>query len=192
MGLFTLKIIKYFLVIGLFTLKIIKYDYEYRYFRTNQHEYEYEYEYYYFRTWASYGPLNNVGELWPILNFLEEDFFADQDEFLAQCREALSVEQDLQLKAKLRPFVLQRSKAEVGQAEVELGLAPMEETTLLLEVTHFQKRCYRSLLEQNRELLLKGTADNIYVSGPSFNNLSLQLRLCCNHPFLIKVPYKCV
>ena len=39
------------------------------------------------------------------------------------------------------------------------------------------------MLEQNRALLLRGAEG---VSGPSFNNLSMQLRHCCNHPFLIK------
>lgn len=53
-----------------------------------------------------------------------------------------------------------------------------------VEITNFQKRCYRALLEQNRELLLKGAAS--CVAGPSFNNVSMQLRHCCNHPFLIK------
>ena len=43
---------------------------------------------------------------------------------------------------------------------------------------------YRALLEQNRGLLLRGA--EAAISGPSFNNLSMQLRHCCNHPFLIK------
>ena len=32
--------------------------------------------------------------------------------------------------------------------------------------------------------MLRGAEGSI--SGPSFNNLSMQLRHCCNHPFLIK------
>jgi SNF2 family DNA or RNA helicase len=46
-----------------------------------------------------------------------------------------------------------------------------------------QKACYRAILEQNRSLLLSGADAR---TGPSFLNVHMQLRHCCNHPFLIK------
>mmetsp|Transcript_46978 Transcript_46978/g.109578 ORF Transcript_46978/g.109578 Transcript_46978/m.109578 type:complete len:2415 (-) Transcript_46978:291-7535(-) len=122
---------------------------------------------------------NHVGELWSILNFLDSATFPDLDEFLENFGEMTSAVQVQQLNAQLRPYLLQRKKV-----DVDLGLTPMEETLVYVEITNFQKRCYRALLEQNRELLLRGAADTI--SGPSFNNVSMQLRHCCNHPFLIK------
>jgi SNF2 family DNA or RNA helicase len=82
------------------------------------------------------------------------------------------------LTEKLRPYLLRRTKG-----DVDLGLTPMEETLLSVEITNYQKQCYRALLEQNRSLLLRGATG---VAGPSFNNLAMQLRHCCNHPFLIK------
>eukprot|EP00965_Chrysotila_dentata_P099795 3298064-Pleurochrysis_carterae.AAC.1 len=43
--------------------------------------------------------------------------------------------------------------------------------------------CYRAVLERNRELLLRGAGT--VGTGPSFNNVSMMLRHCCNHPWLI-------
>ena len=80
---------------------------------------------------------------------------------------------------RLRPYLLRRTKA-----DVDLGLTPMDETLVTVEITNYQKTCYRALLEQNRSLLLRG-AEGV-VQGPSFNNLAMQLRHCCNHPFLIR------
>ena len=59
----------------------------------------------------------------------------------------------------------------------------MCQTLVTVEITNYQKTMYRALLEQNRTLLLRGASG---VQGPSFNNLAMQLRHCCNHPFLIK------
>jgi SNF2 family DNA or RNA helicase len=39
------------------------------------------------------------------------------------------------LNAQLRPYLLQRKKA-----DVDLGLTPMEETLVYVEITNFQKR----------------------------------------------------
>ena len=62
------------------------------------------------------------------------------------------------------------------------SIMPMEETLVTVEITYYQKQCYRAILEQNRSLLLEGA---VVQDGPSFNNLAMQLRHCCNHPFLI-------
>ena len=78
----------------------------------------------------------------------------------------------------MRPFLLRRTKA-----DVELNLLPMKETLIEVEITNFQKRCYRAILERNRTILLRGADAS---SGPSFNNTAMQLRHCCNHPYLIK------
>ena len=47
------------------------------------------------------------------------------------------------LTALLRPYLLRRTKA-----DVDLGLAPMRETLISVDITNFQKACYRALLEQ--------------------------------------------
>ena len=122
---------------------------------------------------------NNVGELWSVLNLLDPASFGDADDFEERYGDMHSAEQVGRLTALLRPYLLRRTKG-----DVDLGLAPMRETLISVEITNFQKASYRALLEQNRALLLRGAEGAI--SGPSFNNLSMQLRHCCNHPFLIK------
>ena len=57
------------------------------------------------------------------------------------------------LREALRPYLLQRKKA-----DVEGGLAPLEEVVIWVELTAFQKRCYRAVLEERRELLAPGTS----------------------------------
>ena len=60
----------------------------------------------------------------------------------------------------------------------------MDRTVISVDITNFQKRCYRAILERNRSVLLRGSEAS--GAGPSFNNVSMQLRHCCNHPFLIE------
>ena len=121
---------------------------------------------------------NHVGELWSILNLLDETAFESSEAFLEAYGDMTSASQVGALTEKLRRYLLRRTKG-----DVDLGLAPMEETLISVEITNFQKQTYRALLEQNRTLLLRGATN---VTGPSFNNLAMQLRHCCNHPFLIK------
>lgn len=48
-----------------------------------------------------------------------------------------------------------------------------------VEMTKKQKEVYRGLLEKNKNEMIKG------LSTANFNSLAIQLRKCCNHPFLI-------
>jgi chromodomain-helicase-DNA-binding protein 7 len=52
-----------------------------------------------------------------------------------------------------------------------------------VEITLFQKKIYRAVLERNRDVLCRGSST---ASVPSLINLQMELRKCCNHPFLIK------
>ncbi|KAL1518947.1 hypothetical protein AB1Y20_003217 [Prymnesium parvum] len=121
---------------------------------------------------------NNVSELFSLLHFLDPQHFLSLSSFLSQYGEIQSAEQVASLTRVLRPYLLRREKA-----DVEVELLPLEEVLVYVEITQFQKRCYKAILEQNRKLLLRG-AD--VKTGPSFNNVSMQLRHCCNHPYLIR------
>lgn len=44
---------------------------------------------------------------------------------------------------------------------------------------------YRALYERNKTMLIKGFSQNS-AGIAAFNNLEMQLRKCCNHPFLMK------
>lgn len=80
------------------------------------------------------------------------------------------------LKQILKPMMLRRLKE-----DVEKNLAPKEETIIEVELTNIQKKYYRAILERNFQFLAKGTNSSV----PSLMNTMMELRKCCNHPFLI-------
>ena len=78
----------------------------------------------------------------------------------------------------VRPYLLRRQKN-----DVEKSLAPLEETIVWVEMTIFQKKTYKAILEGNREMLVGGVTG---AAMPRLINLQMELRKCCNHPYLIK------
>ena len=50
-----------------------------------------------------------------------------------------------------------------------------------VELTATQKQYYRAILERNFNFLSKGSGTTV----PSLLNVMMELRKCCNHPFLI-------
>lgn len=67
--------------------------------------------------------------------------------------------------------------------DVEKSLAPKEETIIEVELTRIQKKYYKAILERNFDHLRGGgTSKNL----PSLLNIMMELRKCCNHPFLVK------
>lgn len=53
-----------------------------------------------------------------------------------------------------------------------------------VELTNIQKKYYRAILERNFTFLSKGTGSSANV--PNLLNTMMELRKCCNHPYLIK------
>ena len=68
---------------------------------------------------------------------------------------------------------------------MEQSIPPLQETIIDVEMTNIQKTIYKALYEKNKEMLVKGLATNSACNA-NLNNLEIQLRKCCNHPFLIK------
>lgn len=57
-----------------------------------------------------------------------------------------------------------------------------------MELTNIQKKYYRAILEKNFSFLSKGGAGASGGGGSSVPNLlntMMELRKCCNHPYLI-------
>lgn len=67
--------------------------------------------------------------------------------------------------------------------DVERSLAPKEETIIEVELTNIQKKYYRAILERNFQFLAKGST---WSNAPNLMNTMMELRKCCNHPYLIK------
>lgn len=69
------------------------------------------------------------------------------------------------------------------QEDVEKGVPPKEETRVSIELTLTQKRLYRALFEKNVSVL--NPRGRKAGSTPSLMNVVMQLRKCCNHPFML-------
>lgn len=70
--------------------------------------------------------------------------------------------------------------------DVEKKLAPKQETIIEVELTNIQKKYYRAILEKNFAFLSKGAGQ---ANVPNLVNTMMELRKCCNHPYLIKGRY---
>uniref|UniRef100_A0A8C8EVK4 DNA helicase n=1 Tax=Oncorhynchus tshawytscha TaxID=74940 RepID=A0A8C8EVK4_ONCTS len=121
---------------------------------------------------------NTVEELFSLLHFLEPAQFSSESEFLRDFGDLKTEEQVQKLQAILKPMMLRRLKE-----DVEKNLAPKQETIIEVELTDVQKKYYRAILERNFSFLSMGATSNSNV--PNLLNTMMELRKCCNHPYLI-------
>ncbi|XVE66040.1 hypothetical protein DITRI_Ditri08aG0049500 [Diplodiscus trichospermus] len=133
---------------------------------------------------------NSLQELWSLLNFLlpnifnsvqnfEEWFnapFADRGDVSLTDEEQLLIIR--RLHQVIRPFILRRTKD-----EVEKYLPGKSQVILKCDLSAWQKAYYQQVTEKGRVGL-----DNGSGKSKSLQNLTMQLRKCCNHPYLF-VPY---
>ncbi|XP_033117287.1 chromodomain-helicase-DNA-binding protein 8-like [Anneissia japonica] len=122
---------------------------------------------------------NNIEELFSLLQFLEPGRFHSLTDFMEDFGDLKTERQVEKLQQLLRPMMLRRLKE-----DVEKNLAPKEETIIEVELTNIQKKYYRAILEKNFNFLCKGSSSTANV--PNLMNTMMELRKCCNHPFLIK------
>uniref|UniRef100_A0A8C8SFP0 Chromodomain helicase DNA binding protein 8 n=1 Tax=Pelusios castaneus TaxID=367368 RepID=A0A8C8SFP0_9SAUR len=120
---------------------------------------------------------NTVEELFSLLHFLEPSQFPSEAEFLKDFGDLKTEEQVQKLQAILKPMMLRRLKE-----DVEKNLAPKQETIIEVELTNIQKKYYRAILEKNFSFLSKGAG---HTNMPNLLNTMMELRKCCNHPYLI-------
>ncbi|KAM0853015.1 hypothetical protein ACQ4PT_051366 [Festuca glaucescens] len=121
---------------------------------------------------------NNLHELWSLLNFLLPEIFSSAetfDEWFQISGENDQHEVVQQLHKVLRPFLLRRLKS-----DVEKGLPPKKETILKVGMSEMQKQYYRALLQKDLEVINAGGERKRLL------NIAMQLRKCCNHPYLFQ------
>ena len=123
---------------------------------------------------------NNVEELWSLLNFVDSAYFNSVSDFVFEFGDLKESKQLEKLQADLAPYLLKREKE-----NVETSVPPKEEVIVEVELTAPQKQYYRALYENNKSFLCRPSASYKNV-GPSMTNLAMELRKCCNHPFLIR------
>merc|ERR1719198_2725619 len=133
-------------------------------------------------------------ELWSLLNFLLPAIFNDLEAFQKwfdfadhmaskEGSEAM-LEQEMsqcivtKLHQVLQPFLLRRLKVDVLR-----DLKPKHEIVLYAALTEHQKTFYSAIQRGKLAELLKD-AGVASTARTSFRNKLMQLRKCCNHPFL--------
>lgn len=124
---------------------------------------------------------NNLHELWALLNFLLPDIFADSQAF-DDWFSSESTEEDKdnvvkQLHTILKPFLLRRIKN-----DVETSLLPKQEMNLYVGMSAMQKKWYKQILEKDLDAV--NGANGTKESKTRLLNIMMQLRKCCNHPYL--------
>lgn len=124
---------------------------------------------------------NNLHELWALLNFLLPDIFSSSEDF-DEWFSSETTEEDQekivkQLHTVLQPFLLRRIKN-----EVEKSLLPKKELNVYVGMSSMQKKWYKQILEKDLDAV--NASNGQKESKTRLLNIVMQLRKCCNHPYL--------
>jgi len=121
---------------------------------------------------------NNTQELWTLLNFIEPYKFPSLEDFQANFGNMANRQQVESLQQMISPYMLRRVKEDVAK-----DIPAKEETVIDVELTSIQKQYYRAIFEQNHAFLSMGSNRSV---APKLMNIQMELRKCCNHPFLLE------
>ncbi|KAF7457390.1 Chromodomain-helicase-DNA-binding protein 2 [Cryptosporidium felis] len=130
---------------------------------------------------------NNLEELWSLLHFINPDKFLSYSEFRLRYPDIENPnvigpgkQQQLEeLQNELQEYVLRRVKK-----DVEKSLPNKVERILRVELSPQQTDMYKSILTRNYDELSKTTGG----TKTSLQNICMELKKVCNHPFLIHRP----
>ncbi|BBN06231.1 chromodomain-helicase-DNA-binding protein 1-like [Marchantia polymorpha subsp. ruderalis] len=145
---------------------------------------------------------NNLSELWALLHFCMPRVFGGRKEFLDAFGPAATATQTIteedspdnddlkdsklelkRLRQILRAFMLRRTKAALVKSKV-LSLPPLTEVTVFTPLMPIQKRVYVSVLKKESPKIVGRNSGS--ASGPPLQNIVMQLRKACSHPYLFE------
>lgn len=121
---------------------------------------------------------NNLHEIWALLNFLLPKVFDSADDFDAWFNTNSCLGDNAlieRLHTVLRPFLLRRLKS-----EVETELKPKKEIKVYIDLSKMQREWYLKILMRDIDIV-NGAGK---VEKMRLQNILMQLRKCCNHPYL--------
>uniref|UniRef100_H2Z5P3 DNA helicase n=1 Tax=Ciona savignyi TaxID=51511 RepID=H2Z5P3_CIOSA len=121
---------------------------------------------------------NSLKELWALLHFIMPEKFENWLDFESEHAKNRDTGYT-SLHKVLQPFLLRRVKK-----EVEKSLPSKVEQILRVPMSSLQKQYYKWLLTKNYAALTKGGRG----SFTSFCNIIMELKKCCNHAYLVKLP----
>jgi len=142
---------------------------------------------------------NNLTELWSLLNFLLPDIFDDLSSFQSwfdfssinetgSQRLIIEKEQQNQIVTKLhqilRPFLLRRVKE-----DVEVDIPKKQEKVVYTKLTEIQQKYYQAVVSKTLpDILSEQAIKQLRNKGTGLQNMLMQLRKACNHPYLFEWP----
>ncbi len=112
------------------------------------------------------------------MNFLLPDIFSSVEDFNNWFNNDQNGDQDAvvqQLHKVLRPFLLRRIKS-----DVEKSLLPKKRVNLYVGLSSMQRKWYQKILEKD----ISAVNGQGNTSKKGLQNIVMQLRKCCNHPYL--------
>ncbi|KAJ8603129.1 hypothetical protein CTAYLR_004579 [Chrysophaeum taylorii] len=136
---------------------------------------------------------NDVQELWSLLSFCDPHKFSDAEDFAARYSNLSSEEEEEKgggslgsLLEVMQPYVLRREKA-----HVEEKVPPKSEIVVDVALSATQRRYYKALYERNASALVVESETTTAAAAskrrsPGLANLAMELRKCCNHPYLLE------
>ncbi|KAL0464590.1 UNVERIFIED_CONTAM: putative helicase CHR10 [Sesamum latifolium] len=133
---------------------------------------------------------NNITELWALMHFCMPLIFGTLEHFVGDfkeagdpsCEDTEKVKEQFKiLKYVLGAFMLRRTKSKLVESGT-LSLPPVTEITVMAPLSPLQKKVYVSILRKELPKLvaLASGASN----AQSLNNIVIQLRKACSHPYL--------
>lgn len=126
---------------------------------------------------------NSIGELWALLHFLNPELFDDANSFEENFSFSALRDEDrvANLHDTLRPYIIRRQKT-----DVEKSLPKKTYNVLRVGMTSSQQQLYRLLLTKNYAKLNAGAKGKGMGPKTTLRNLVMELKKCCNHPFLFE------
>ncbi|KAK8481636.1 hypothetical protein V6N12_033742 [Hibiscus sabdariffa] len=134
---------------------------------------------------------NNLTELWALMHFCMPSVFGTLNQFLSLFKEAGDISSDStsskskelfkSLKYVLQAFMLRRTKSKLIESG-NLVLPPLTEITVMAPLISLQKKVYTSILRKELPKLLALSSGS--SSHQSLQNIVIQLRKACSHPYL--------
>ncbi|KAF5801133.1 putative DNA helicase chromatin remodeling SNF2 family [Helianthus annuus] len=128
---------------------------------------------------------NSLTELWALMHFCMPSVFGTLEQFSSTFKEGKGApivkEKFKSLKYVLAAFMLRRTKSRLIETGT-LSLPPLTEITLMAPLVTLQKKVYMSILRKELPKLLalsSGTSNQ-----QSLQNIVIQLRKACSHPYL--------
>lgn len=123
---------------------------------------------------------NTIQELWTLLNFVSQDHFEEEPDFLSgkQDIESLAPEKIEELREMIKPHLLRRTKE-----EAESSIAPKSESVTFVSLSPIQRELIR-LIKLHKLWRLRGV--QIDESNIDYSHESASIQKVCCHPFLIE------